>query len=185
MFTLATDLMVGSAPPQRVGAAAGVAEVSSEVGGALGIAVLGCLITAVYRGQWPAPSRPASPATQPQPPATPSVERSRRPGGSPANLAPRCLMSREAFTVGMQSVDGHQRRGRRRHRRALAAVVLRGVRPAAEPEGPPRHPGPDGPCAGKVGAVQVVKAPRPAREQARDSRHDDSNASATTTVTSG
>lgn len=94
-------------------------------------------------------------------------------------------VAREAFTVGMQSVDGHQRRGRRRHRRALAAVVLRGVRPAAEPEGPPRHPGPDGPCAGKVGAVQVVKAPRPAREQARDSRHDDSNASAKTTVTSG
>jgi DHA2 family multidrug resistance protein-like MFS transporter len=49
VFTLATDLMVGTAPPERAGAAAAVAETSSELGGALGIATLGSIGTAVYR----------------------------------------------------------------------------------------------------------------------------------------
>ena len=49
VFTLATDLMVGSAPPERAGAASGISETSSELGGALGIAILGTLATAVYR----------------------------------------------------------------------------------------------------------------------------------------
>jgi DHA2 family multidrug resistance protein-like MFS transporter len=43
--------MVGAAPPERAGAAAGISETSSEFGGALGIAVLGAVGTAVYRGQ--------------------------------------------------------------------------------------------------------------------------------------
>jgi DHA2 family multidrug resistance protein-like MFS transporter len=51
VYTLAADLMVGAAPPERAGAAAGVSETSSEFGGALGIAVLGALGTAIYRGQ--------------------------------------------------------------------------------------------------------------------------------------
>ena len=38
--TLATDLMVGTAPPERAGAASGISETSSEFGGALGTAVL-------------------------------------------------------------------------------------------------------------------------------------------------
>jgi MFS transporter, DHA2 family, multidrug resistance protein len=51
LYTLAADLMVGAAPPERAGAAAGISETSSEFGGALGIATLGALGTAVYRGQ--------------------------------------------------------------------------------------------------------------------------------------
>jgi DHA2 family multidrug resistance protein-like MFS transporter len=51
LYTLAADLMVGSVPPERAGAAAGISETSSEFGGALGIAVLGAVGTAVYRGQ--------------------------------------------------------------------------------------------------------------------------------------
>jgi MFS transporter, DHA2 family, multidrug resistance protein len=50
VFTLAADLAVGSAPPERAGAASGISETSSELGGALGIAVLGTIGTAVYRG---------------------------------------------------------------------------------------------------------------------------------------
>jgi DHA2 family multidrug resistance protein-like MFS transporter len=49
VFTLATDLVVGSAPPERAGAAAAISETSSEFGGALGIAALGSVGTAVYR----------------------------------------------------------------------------------------------------------------------------------------
>jgi len=47
---LATDLIVGSAPVERAGAASAISETSSEFGGALGIAILGSIGTAVYRG---------------------------------------------------------------------------------------------------------------------------------------
>jgi len=49
VVTLGTDLMVGSAPPQAAGAAAAISETSSELGGALGIAILGSVGTAIYR----------------------------------------------------------------------------------------------------------------------------------------
>jgi len=47
--TLATDLVVSSAPPDRAGAASALSETSGEFGGALGIAILGTLGGAVYR----------------------------------------------------------------------------------------------------------------------------------------
>jgi DHA2 family multidrug resistance protein-like MFS transporter len=50
VFTLATDLIIGTVEPERAGAAAGLSETSSEFGGALGIAVLGSVVTALYRG---------------------------------------------------------------------------------------------------------------------------------------
>ncbi len=49
VITLATELIVGSAPPEQAGAATGMSETSGELGGALGIALLGSLGTAVYR----------------------------------------------------------------------------------------------------------------------------------------
>src|SRR5436190_5624559 len=50
VFTLANDLIIGSAPPERAGAAAAISETCSELGGALGIAILGSVGTAIYRG---------------------------------------------------------------------------------------------------------------------------------------
>jgi DHA2 family multidrug resistance protein-like MFS transporter len=49
--TVATDLAVGAAPPERAGAASALVETSAELGGALGIAFLGVIGTAVYRSQ--------------------------------------------------------------------------------------------------------------------------------------
>src|SRR6266581_4406093 len=49
VFTLATDVIVGAAPPERAGAASAISETGSELGGALGIAILGSAGTAVYR----------------------------------------------------------------------------------------------------------------------------------------
>ena len=49
VFTLATDVVVGSAPPERAGVASAVSETSSEFGGALGIAILGSIGAAIYR----------------------------------------------------------------------------------------------------------------------------------------
>ena len=51
VITLATELIVGSAPPEQAGAATGVSETSGELGGALGIAILGSIATAVYRSE--------------------------------------------------------------------------------------------------------------------------------------
>jgi DHA2 family multidrug resistance protein-like MFS transporter len=50
VFTLTADLIVSTAPPERAGAAAGISEMSAELGGALGIALLGSVVTAIYRG---------------------------------------------------------------------------------------------------------------------------------------
>jgi len=49
VFIATTELIVGSAPPERAGAATGISETGAELGGALGIAVLGSIGTAIYR----------------------------------------------------------------------------------------------------------------------------------------
>ena len=49
VVVLATDLIVGSAPVEQAGAASAISETGSELGGALGIAILGSIGTAVYR----------------------------------------------------------------------------------------------------------------------------------------
>ncbi len=68
VFTLGTDLIISSAPAARAGSAAAISETSSELGGALGIAILGSIGTAIYRGHMaqaglghlPAPARTAA-----------------------------------------------------------------------------------------------------------------------------
>jgi DHA2 family multidrug resistance protein-like MFS transporter len=51
VVTLTTDIIVSAAPPERAGAAAALSETCSEFGGALGIAVMGSIVTAIYRGE--------------------------------------------------------------------------------------------------------------------------------------
>ena len=51
LFTLTNDLIIGSAPPERAGAASGISETGADLGGALAIALLGTLGTAVYRNR--------------------------------------------------------------------------------------------------------------------------------------
>ncbi len=48
-MALTTDLVVGAAPAERAGAASALSETSSELGGALGIALLGSIGVAVFR----------------------------------------------------------------------------------------------------------------------------------------
>jgi DHA2 family multidrug resistance protein-like MFS transporter len=50
VFTLTNDLIIGSAPPERAGAASGISETCAEFGGALSIAVFGSIGVAIYRG---------------------------------------------------------------------------------------------------------------------------------------
>jgi len=50
VFSLTTELIVGTAPPERAGAASGISETGSELGGALGLSILGSIGVAIYRG---------------------------------------------------------------------------------------------------------------------------------------
>ncbi len=61
VFGLTTEMVVGSAPPERAGAASGISETAAELGGALGIAALGSVAVALYRaGLADQPGAPAS-----------------------------------------------------------------------------------------------------------------------------
>ncbi|WP_433346929.1 MFS transporter [Microtetraspora malaysiensis] len=46
-----TDVILSAAPPERAGMASAMAETSAEFGGALGIAILGSIGTAIYRSE--------------------------------------------------------------------------------------------------------------------------------------
>ncbi|MFF4161201.1 MFS transporter [Streptomyces sp. NPDC001678] len=66
MFTASSVTLMAAVPPERAGGAAAVDEMSFELGGALGIAVLGSLAAALFRGTvaGAAPGLPAHTAEQ-------------------------------------------------------------------------------------------------------------------------
>jgi len=51
LVILGTNLVIGSVPPEKAGSAGALTQTGNEFGYALGIAVLGSLVTAVYRGR--------------------------------------------------------------------------------------------------------------------------------------
>jgi DHA2 family multidrug resistance protein-like MFS transporter len=55
-FTVTADLIMASAPKENAGAASAISETAYELGAALGIALLGSVITGVYRGHLTIPS---------------------------------------------------------------------------------------------------------------------------------
>ncbi|MFB8415297.1 MFS transporter [Streptomyces albidoflavus] len=61
---LATDIVLAAAPPERAGAASAVAETSTELGAALGIASLGTLSTVLFRTRLPDPVPAAATLTE-------------------------------------------------------------------------------------------------------------------------
>ncbi|MGK4585092.1 MFS transporter [Kitasatospora sp. HPMI-4] len=50
VYTLAADLVLGAAPAEKAGAASAVSETAYELGAALGIALVGSVVTAIYAG---------------------------------------------------------------------------------------------------------------------------------------
>ncbi len=56
VLTVAADLVLMSAPHERAGAATGVSETSFELGSALGIALIGSAITAIYQARLSIPA---------------------------------------------------------------------------------------------------------------------------------
>jgi MFS transporter, DHA2 family, multidrug resistance protein len=134
VVTLATDLIVGAAPPQRAGAAAGLAETGAELGGALGIAALGSVGAAVYRAQ----VADAVPAGLPAQAAAAAGDTL---GGAvaaasqlPQQLGTALLdAARAAFTQGLQ-VTAATGAALAVGLAIVAAALLRGVRPSSQPD---------------------------------------------------
>jgi len=135
VLALTTDLIVGSAPPERAGAAAGISETGAELGGALGISILGSIGVAIYRGDL-AGSLPAG-----VPSEAASIARDTLGGAVgvaqqlPGQLGAAVLdVARDAFVQGMQVAAAISS--------ILAIVVavvavifLRNVRPGAADDG--------------------------------------------------
>jgi MFS transporter, DHA2 family, multidrug resistance protein len=63
-FTAASDVIIADVTPERAGAAAAVSETAYELGAALGIAILGSIIAAVYRGLAIPPGTPDAVASR-------------------------------------------------------------------------------------------------------------------------
>jgi DHA2 family multidrug resistance protein-like MFS transporter len=149
--TLATDLAVGAAPPERAGAASAITETSAEFGGALGIAVLGVVGTAVYRAQM-AEAVPAGVPDQ----AAAAARDTLGGGGGGGRPTPRAgrrgllEVAREAFTQGLHLAAMVSAAAALAFA-VLVVVLLRGVRPSSQPdEQPDVAPGPGGPRQGRV-----------------------------------
>ncbi|HEY0640192.1 MAG TPA: MFS transporter, partial [Pseudonocardiaceae bacterium] len=105
LFASVPALVLASAPPERAGAASGMSETSTEFGGALGIALLGVVATAVYRAQVadtvPA-GVPADVAAATRDTLGGAVAAAER---LPADVAAALLgPAREAFTSGLHAV---------------------------------------------------------------------------------
>ncbi|MBA2718872.1 MAG: MFS transporter [Chloroflexi bacterium] len=100
---LTTELVVGAAPPERAGAASGISETAVELGGALGISILGSIGIAIYRGEVAASMPPSVPVD------AAAVARDTLGGatgvaeGLPANVGSVLLdVAQGAFVHGMQ-----------------------------------------------------------------------------------
>jgi DHA2 family multidrug resistance protein-like MFS transporter len=141
--TLATDLAVGAAPPERAGAASAITETSAEFGGALGIAVLGVVGTAVYRSQM-ADRVPAGVPDQAAAAAQDTLGGAVAAAGQlPDRLGAALLeAAQEAFTQGLHLAAAVSAAAALAFA-VLVVLMLRGVRPSSQPdEYPDVVPGP-------------------------------------------
>jgi DHA2 family multidrug resistance protein-like MFS transporter len=135
VVTLTTDLIVGSAPPEKAGAASALSETSAEFSGAVGIAVFGSIGVALYRRLMEG-ALPAS--------LTPEAAEAARStlGGAvavaaqlPADVALALVTSaRSAFIAGLQTGSAIAAVGALGIA-ALVLVVIRRAQPPAEPTG--------------------------------------------------
>jgi MFS transporter, DHA2 family, multidrug resistance protein len=156
VFGATTDLVVSSAPPERAGAASGISETGAELGGALGIAILGSIGVAVYRGELAA-SLPAGIPAEAAAVARDTLGgavgvAAQLPGGAGGALL---AVAREAFVQGMQltvTLSAAVAVGVA----VMAAVLLRAVPAGAEAE-PGERPAPE-PAA----AIPPEPQPEPA-----------------------
>lgn len=98
---ICTEMVVGSVPPEKAGAASAMSETSAEFGIAMGIAVFGSIGTAVYRSQFAVPDGVTAAAGDSLAGAVAVAD------GLPDQLAATVLgPARDAFASGMNLVAG-------------------------------------------------------------------------------
>jgi len=103
VVALTTELVVGSAPPERAGSAAAISETSLEFGGAVGIAILGSIITAVYRSEMAQSMPPGLPGEAARVAASTLGGAVAEAARLPVDLAAALVAAaRAAFVTGMQ-----------------------------------------------------------------------------------
>ncbi len=136
VITLATELVVGSAPPEKAGAASGISETAGEFGGALGLAILGSIGTAVYRSEV-ARALPPGISTDVAEAARDTLGAAVNVAGQlPEDLAAQLLaVARQAFTNGLRitvAISTVMAVGIA----VLAAILLRDISRSSEPDDP-------------------------------------------------
>jgi MFS transporter, DHA2 family, multidrug resistance protein len=139
VFTATTDLIVGSAPPERAGAASGISETGAELGGALGIALLGSIGVAIYRGRL-ADALPAAVPAEAAAAARETLGAAVRVASQlPAETGGALLAAaRDAFTFGLQLTAGLS--AVVAAAMAVAATVLLRTVPVTAKAEPPEQP---------------------------------------------
>ncbi len=156
VFTGTTDLIVSSAPLERAGAASGISETGSELGGALGIAILGSIGVAAYRADL-ASSLPAGIPSQAAAAARDTLGGAVGVAGQlPADVGAALLAAaREAFTSGLQvaaAISAAVAVGVA----VLATVTLRAVRASSQTQAEPGEQQP-ATAAEPAAAAQLVR----------------------------
>ncbi|AEW97624.1 MULTISPECIES: MFS transporter [Streptomycetaceae] len=103
-FTVTADVILSSVPKEQAGAASAVSETAYELGTALGIALLGSVVTGFYSGIAAPSGVPAAAADQARQSLAGAVEAA---GTLPADLGQALLTAaREAFTSGLRVASG-------------------------------------------------------------------------------
>jgi MFS transporter, DHA2 family, multidrug resistance protein len=120
LVVLGTDLVVGGAPPDKAGSAAAISQTATELGVALGIAILGSVGSAVYRDQMDGALSADTPADTAAAARDSLAGAAAAADGMPADAAARLLEpARDAFANGLGTVA------------TLSAVVVAGLAVAA------------------------------------------------------
>lgn len=103
-FTVTSDVILSSVPKNQAGAASAVSETAYELGAALGIALLGSVVTGIYRGFSIPHGVPSGAATEAHDSLGGAVEAAKT---LPHDQGAALLSSaQEAFTHGFQAAAG-------------------------------------------------------------------------------
>lgn len=103
-FTVASDVILASVPPEQAGAAAAISETGYELGMALGIATLGSVVAGVYRALAIPPGTPDAVASHAKDSLAAAIEAAGRlPAGEALGLL---TAAKSAFTDGLAIAAG-------------------------------------------------------------------------------
>ncbi|MDQ0841634.1 MFS transporter [Streptomyces sp. V1I6] len=103
-FTVTADVILSSVPKEQAGAASAVSETAYELGAALGIALLGSIVTGVYRGFTAPDGTPTDVAAAAHESLGGAVEASA--SLPPARAEALVTAAQEAFTEGLRMAAG-------------------------------------------------------------------------------